>query len=197
METTTVGNLLSKLTPEAVKKIASDQLARDQELRARDEARKKQIDGGEFEFAPITYADADEESRELASFQLQPDAEAKLRDHCERLFELQEREAAMLEVLKTATEEERRTLLGYETKVLPSLPGIADSYTHVPGNLETVRAKIADLEAQLPRLKFEAAKYAHIRASFRHPAVIARERSERLTRSMIVAGKTVQRRGPQ
>jgi hypothetical protein len=199
METTfPIGNVLSKLTPEAVKKIASDQLARDRELQARDKARRESNEAPKF--APIVYADADEASRAYQTFMVQPDEEAKLKDANERLFELHEKEDAMCAVLAdNPTTDERRTLLGYEAPVMPELPGIARQLKHVPGTLEIIRERIATLEAQLPLLKIRAAQYAHVRDSFKAWPVsrINRERNARVERQMIVAGKSIQKRGQQ
>jgi hypothetical protein len=177
-------------------KVARDAQQRMNRMNAMEEQRRQ--NPVEQKFDPIVYVDADEASRAYANFQLQPDEEVKLKDCCERLFERQEQESEMVKILATADEHEKRTLLGYETKVLPSLLGVADTFKHVPGTLEIIRERIADLERLLPLLRVRAAQYVNLRDSFRPWPVykIARDRSERLYRQNVVAGRSVQRRGP-
>jgi hypothetical protein len=194
MQTTfPLSNVLDKLSPKQLRQIAANQSERDRKLAERNKQRRDSNEPPEFD--PIRYADAEAESVALENFLLQPDAEARERDHSELLFEFHEKEAAMSEILKTATPDERQKLLGFETPVMPELPGVARQFKHVPGTLEIVREKIAQLEKELPRVRLEAARYRHIKASFRHPAVIALERNRRVERALTVAGKSVQPRG--
>ena len=148
----------------------------------------------EPKFPVPTYADADEASNAYANFMLVPDDEQKLRDANELLNDLFAKEDLQLWVLsENPTADEKRQLLGYEAKDTPSLPGIADSYHHVPGNLDKVREQIAALQKEIPLLKMKAARYAALKKSFEPWPIyrIRKERSERLRRQDIAAGRFV------
>lgn len=97
------------------------------------------------------------------------------------------------------TEQERRDIEGYQTKVLPSLPGIADTYVHVPGSLERATEKVSQIERDIPRVTALAADYdALVEAVKDWPwARINEERNKENERRLISKGKPVQKRGPQ
>jgi hypothetical protein len=147
---------------------------------------------------PITYANCYEACDARHNFEAQPDAEANLRDAHETQFELSELIAAMEAVLASnPTEHERRKLLGYEQKKSPSLPGILDEYFHVDGTLDRARAKLAEIEKQLPRLENHAAEYVRVKKSLAPwPwSRINSERNRELDRQVVVSGSLPIKRG--
>jgi hypothetical protein len=147
---------------------------------------------------PITYANCYEACDARHNFEAQPDAERQLADLHETQFELCELIAAMESVLASnPTEHERRKLLGHEEKRKPSLPGILDEYFHVDGTLDRARAKLAEIESQLPRLELHAAEYVRVKKSLAPwPWVrINRERNAGLDRKVIVNGQMPLKRG--
>jgi hypothetical protein len=146
----------------------------------------------------IVYQNADEARDARFTFEEQPDAERQLADAHEEQFDLCQLIAAMEAVLASnPTEHERRKLEGYEAKDVPSLPGILDTYHHVNGNLDNARADLAEVESRLPRLEFEAARYAQVRASLAPwPwSRINRERNAEFTRQEICNGRMPVKRG--
>lgn len=145
-------------------------------------------------FPVPVYADADEASNAYREFMLQPDAEQKLLDANERLNDLFAKEDAQLWVLSSnPTEDEKRSLLGYEEKVRPELPGVATSYVHIQGNLEKVREQIADLQREISQFRIHAARYQAVKKSFDLWPIhrINQERNARVRRQDIVAGRLV------
>jgi hypothetical protein len=92
------------------------------------------------------------------------------------------------------TDYEKRKILGYEERHRPSVPGVLDTKFHVDGSLEKCRAKIADLEKKIPRLKIVVEDYVHVKASFkpwpRH--LINKLKTEELDRQLIAGGKLPQ-----
>ena len=118
------------------------------------------------ELPVITYANCYEARDARHAFEEQPDAEKNLADAHEEQFDLCELIRSMEAILASnPTEHERRKLEGYEAKDTPSLPGILDTYHHVDGNLDRCRADLASLEAKLPRLEYEAARYLQVKKS--------------------------------
>jgi hypothetical protein len=147
---------------------------------------------------PITYANCYEACDARHSFEEQPDAERQLAEAHEAQFELCELIAAMEAVLASnPTPHEKRKLLGYEQKKSPSLPGILDEYFHVDGTLDRARAKLAEIEARLPRLEAHAAQYRRVKQSLAPwPWVrINRERNAALDRQVVVSGSLPIKRG--
>ncbi len=120
-----------------------------------------------------------------------------LRNCDEGIADLTNRIDLAEEVLKTATCGERRTLCGYDEKARPSLPGIADSYIHVPGTIERLKDRRAELERVRPLIERKAEKFkAVLKALEGWPHHrIARIRNSELERRWIVRGVPVQRRG--
>jgi hypothetical protein len=114
----------------------------------------------------IAYANCYEARDARHAFEEQPDAERNLAEAREEQFELCELIAGMEAILASnPTEHERRKLLGHEERKKPSLPGILDEYFHVDGNLDRCRADLAAVEAKLPRLEYEAARYLQVKKS--------------------------------
>jgi hypothetical protein len=150
------------------------------------------------ELPVITYATCYEAQAARHTFEEQPDAEQILAvEHAEQ-FELCELIAAMEGVLASnPTDHERRKLEGYTEKDRPSLPGIADTFHHVPGNLEKARADLAEVEARLPRLEARAAEYRRVKQSLAPwPWVrINTERNKALDRQVITNGQMPLKRG--
>jgi hypothetical protein len=147
---------------------------------------------------PVTYADWSEAQRARVEFELQPDMEQKLAATHEAQFELCQIIDAMLGILASnPTEHEKRKILGFQDKKRPSIPGMADEYFHVEGNLEKRRAELARLEENLPRLQAEAARYVQIKKSLEpwpwHR--INRERNDELDRQEIANGRMPHKRG--
>jgi hypothetical protein len=146
----------------------------------------------------ITYGSCYEARDAKHTHEAQPDAEKNLADAHEEQFELCELIRRMEAVLASnPTDHECRKLEGYEEKDSPSLPGILDTYHHVDGNLDRCRADLADLEARLPRLEYEAARYLQVKKSlapwpwYR----INKERNAELDRQVIVNGSMPLKRG--
>jgi hypothetical protein len=148
---------------------------------------------------PLTvYRNADEAQAARHNFEAQPDAERQLAEVHEAQFELCELISSMEMILNSnPTEHEKRKLLGHEEKKKPSLPGIVDEYFHVDGTLDRARARLAEVEKQLPRLELRAAEYVRVRKSLAPwPwARINRERNAALDRQVVVNGSLPQRRG--
>ena len=128
----------------------------------------------------------------------QPDAEKNLADAHEEQFELCELIRKMEAILASnPTEHERRKLEGYEERKKPSLPGFLDEYFHVDGNLDRCRADLAAVEAKLPRLEYEAARYLQVKKSLAPwPWIrINRERNAAFDRQEVVNGRRPLKRG--
>jgi hypothetical protein len=146
----------------------------------------------------IVYANCYEARDAKHTHEAQPDAEKNLADAHEEQFELCELIRSMEAILASnPTEHERRKLEGYEERKKPSLPGFLDEYFHVDGNLDRCRVDLAAVESNLPRLEYEAARYAQVRASLAPwPWVrINRERNAVLDRQTIVNGSMPLKRG--
>jgi hypothetical protein len=144
------------------------------------------------------YQNADEACDGRHTHEAQPDAERILADAHAEQFELCELIAAMEAVLASnPTDHERRKLEGYEAKDTPSLPGILDTYHHVPGTLDIARADLADLEARLPRLELRAAEYRRVKQSLAPWSWhrINKERNSELDRQEVVNGRMPLKRG--
>jgi hypothetical protein len=116
---------------------------------------------------PLTvYANCYEARDAKHTHEAQPDAEKNLADAHEEQFDLCQLIASMEAILASnPTEHERRKLEGYEDRKKPSLPGFLDEYFHVDGNLDRCRADLAAVEATLPRLEYEAARYLQVKKS--------------------------------
>jgi hypothetical protein len=146
----------------------------------------------------IVYQDCHEAMNARHSFEAQPDAERQLAEVHEAQFELCELISAMEMVINSnPTEHERRKLIGYEQKKSPSLPGILDEYFHVDGTLDRARARLAEVEKQLPRLEARAAEYVRVKKSLAPwpwPR-INKERNAALDRQVIVNGTMPVKRG--
>ena len=148
---------------------------------------------------PLTvYANAYEARDARFAFEEQPDAEKILAVEHEEQFSLCELIRSMEMILNSnPTDHERRKLEGYTEKDRPSLPGIADTFHHVDGNLDIARADLADLEARLPRLETRAAEYVRVKKSLApwpwHR--INKERNSELDRQTIVNGSMPLKRG--
>jgi len=164
METTfPIGNLLGKFN---AKEVAAANLERQKRLDARSKEAPKPLE-------LIAFANAYEALAARLTFDVQPDAEKILASVYEDQNELFEIETQMLAILehgvkkmsKSEADHARKKILGYDTKELPSLPGVADTRVHIPGSLEKVREKLADIESRLPRLQYEAAVYANTKKS--------------------------------
>lgn len=194
-----IGNMLGKFN---AKEVAGINLERQKRLDARNKARATEA---LKPLEPIVFDNADEARAARLTFDVQPDAEKILADVYEEQNELFEIETQMLAILehgvkemsKSDADHARRKLLGYEEKVKPSLPGVVDTQVHVPGSLEKVREKLADIEHRLPRLQAEAARYANMKASLAPwPwARINRIRNEELDQEQILNGKLPHPRG--
>jgi hypothetical protein len=148
---------------------------------------------------PLTvYRNADEACDARHNYEAQPDAERQLADAHEAQFELCELISSMEMILNSnPSEHERRKLLGHEERKKPSLPGIVDEYFHVDGTLDRARARLAEVEKQLPRLELRAAEYRRVKQSLAPwPwARINRERNAELDRQIIVGGQMPLKRG--
>jgi hypothetical protein len=150
------------------------------------------------ELPVMTYANCYEARDARHAFELQPDAEKNLADAHAEQFEISELIAAMEKILASnPTDAERRKLEGYEERKKPSLPGILDEYFHVDGNLDRCRADLAAVEAKLPRLEYEAARYLQVKKSLAPwPWVrINRERNAAFDRQEAVNGRRPVKRG--
>jgi len=131
-------------------------------------------------------------------FELMRDETAALADANETQFHLCEQLRELEAILAdNPTEQERRNIEGYRIKVTPSLPGVADTFTHVDGTLEKTKAKLAAVERELPLLQAKAERYEQLRQQL---AVWPWHRINDLQnreaeRSLISRGKPVQKRG--
>jgi hypothetical protein len=102
-------------------------------------------------------------------------------------------------LLPTATPDERKLILGYDTKSLPELPGQITPKVHVEGTLERLKAKRADLERIRPLLVAKVEKYLGVIEALKpwpHWR-ISEIRNQEAERRLIAKGKPIQRRGPQ
>jgi hypothetical protein len=189
-----IANLLGKFD---AKEVAAINLERQKRLDARTKEAPKPLE-------LIVYANADEARAARLNFEVQPDAEDILRvEYAEQneLFEIETQLLAILEhgvrkMSKLDAEHAKKKILGYDTKER-ELPGVLTTKVHVPGSLERVREKLADIESRLPRLQAEAARYANMKASLAPwPWVrINRERNNELDQEQILNGKMPHPRG--
>ena len=149
--------------------------------------------------APLPEIKTWEEARDARhSFEMMGNATQALAETHETQFQLCE-QIRDLELILTSnpTEQMKRDILGYETKQLPELPGQITPKVHVEGSLERVRAKLAQVERELPLLESKAQRYEQIRQQlapwpwFR----INRLRNEEHERQLISKGVIVQKRG--
>jgi hypothetical protein len=146
----------------------------------------------------IVYANAYEACDARHNFEAQPDAERQLADLHETQFELCELISSMKAILASnPTGHEKRKLLGYEQKKSPSLPGMLDEYFHVDGTLDRARARLAEVEKQLPRLELRAAEYRRVKKSLAPWSWVRinRERNATLDRQIVVNGQMPVKRG--
>ena len=120
---------------------------------------------------------------------------AELHEEQLRLSELIDDLSAIL--ANNPTEQEKRDILGYQQKVLPSLAGIADTFVQVPGTLERTREKLQQIETDLPRLERMIADYDSLRESVKGWtwARINQIRNAENERHLISKGRAVQKRG--
>lgn len=144
----------------------------------------------------ITTVDEAIQSRLWAESQ-NPTPVQNLADNDAAIFDLTNRIEAAEALLPTATESEKRLILGYEERDFPSLPGIKDTYHHVPGSVEVLKEKRAALEEIRPALQRKAEHFlAVMKALEPWPTHrVARIRNEAVERQLIAKGKPVQRRG--
>jgi hypothetical protein len=114
----------------------------------------------------------------------------------EQIFDLSQRIEAIEKLLPVATPQELREINGWDEKVRPSLPGIADTYVHIPGSLERLQTKRADLEKIRPLIVGKAERFrAVVEALKPWPRHRINEiRNREVERALVAKGKPIQRR---
>ena len=186
-QTFSLGNLLTKITDP--KKIALDS------QRRIDAAKRPQP-------APtpvvVKIDNVDEAIRQRAWVESQsPSPVDNLRDCDEQIADLTNRIDAAEALLPSATEEEKQLLCGHREKRRPSLPGVADDYIHVPGTLERLQSRRAELERVRPLIARKAENFLAVVEGLKDwPSHrIAAIRNSEVERRLIAQGKPIQRRG--
>jgi hypothetical protein len=144
---------------------------------------------------PIVYSNWFDAETALDRFEMIDDPQKKLdevHDDLNTQYLLEEELCRIL--ASNPTDQEKMKILGYEQKRRPSLPGILDTTFHIDGSLEKCRARIADLEKRVPRLKVVVEEYLHVKESFKAwpRFVINRLKTESLDRQLIAGGKLPQ-----
>ncbi|MGO9649688.1 MAG: hypothetical protein ACLPOO_16730 [Terriglobales bacterium] len=143
---------------------------------------------------PITYTGWFDAKTALDRFEMIPDPQKKLDEVHGELNDQYLLEEELCRILASdPTDYEKRKILGWEEKH-KSVPGFLDSYFHVDGSLEKCRAKIADLEKKIPRLKIVVEDYVHVKESFKAwpRPLINKLKTEELDRQLIAGGKLPQ-----
>jgi len=144
---------------------------------------------------PIT--DWNEARQARIQFELMGDATAALESAHQEQFHLCQMIAELEAILAdNPTDEEKRAILGWDEKVRPSLPGVLDTKVHIEGSLEKTKAKLAQVECELPLLENKAARYEQLRKQLEPWPTwrIDRLRNAENERRLIAHGKPVQRR---
>lgn len=156
--------------------------------------RQKEVASKPRKREPIVYSNWFDAEVALDRFEMIPDPQKKLDEAHGELNDQYLLEEELCRILASdPTDQEKMKILGYEQK-RRSLPGVLDTTFHVDGSLEKCRAKIADLEKKIPRLKVVVEDYLHVKASFKSwpRFVINRLKTDDLDRQLIAGGKLPQ-----